>query len=420
MTERLKTTENQLRVHLVPIEKLIPYDRNARTHSEAQIEQIAASMREFGFVNPILVGPDYGIIAGHARWQAAHKLGMSQVPVIVLAHLSEAQRRALVIADNQLALNAGWDEEILRLELAALRAEEFDLDLMGFDEGELERLLAEQDAADGLTDPDAVPPVPPVPITAPGDLWVLGEHRLLCGDSLSRDAIAIVLAGEVADMVFTDPPFGVGYEGKTAQKLKMPNDALGAQFYDFLRQACANIMAACQGGLYICMSSSELHTLYRAFTAAGGHWSTFLIWAKHHFTLGRSDYQRQYEPILYGWRQGADHYWCGDRNQGDVWFIPRPMANREHPTMKPVELVERALVNSSQISNLVLDPFAGSGTTLIACQRRQRRARLIELDARYADVICQRWQQFTGKAAVRETDGRTFQEIAQERQSDAA
>jgi DNA modification methylase len=221
-------------------------------------------------------------------------------------------------------------------------------------------------------------------------------------------------------MVFTDPPYNVAYEGKTTKKLKIENDALGRRFYEFLRQACANLMALCDGAIYVCMSSSELHTLFQAFTDAGGHWSTFVIWAKHHFTLGRSDYQRQYEAILYGWRQGADHYWCGARDQGDVWCIPRPMANRQHPTMKPVELVERAVRNSSRMGNTVLDPFAGSGTTLIACQRLQRRACLIELDPCYVDVICQRWQQFSGQAAVLEGDRRPFPEIAQERRQQAA
>lgn len=397
------------------IDQLTAYTYNARTHSEGQIAQIAASIREFGFVNPILIGTDNTIIAGHARWQAASRLGMSELPVIVLAHLSNAQRRALVVADNQLAANAGWDEEKLRLELAALQAEEFDLGLLGFDDGALQRLLAEQEAD---VDPDAVPPVPPMPTTVPGDLWLLGNHRLLCGDATSREAIDRVVASEPVRMVFTDPPYAVRYQGKTSKKLTLQNDALGEGFCDFLRLACTNLIAVCQGAIYICMSSSQLHTLYQAFTDAGGHWSTFVIWAKHHFTLGRSDYQRQYEPILYGWANGVDHYWCGARDQGDVWFIPRPLANREHPTMKPVELVERAIDNSSRVGDIVLDPFAGSGTTLIACQQRKRRARLIEIDPRYVDVICQRWQRFSGKPAV--LDGRMFQDIAEERQRKAA
>jgi DNA modification methylase len=392
-----------------PIDQLTPYANNARTHSDAQIEQIAQSIRQFGFVNPILIATDHTIIAGHARLLAACKLGMKTVPVIVLAHLSEAQRRALVIADNQLALNAGWDDQMLRTELAALQQEPFDLRLLGFNDGELERLLASEDF--GFTDPDAVPAVPQTPVTVSGDLWLLGEHRLLCGDAIRREAIDIVLAGRQADMVFTDPPYNVAYIGKNRHKLTIDNDALGDDFYAFLRQACAHLIAVCRGAIYVCMSSSELHTLYQAFTAAGGHWSTFLIWAKHHFTLGRSDNQRQYEPILYGWRQGAQHHWCGARDQGDVWMIPRPMANREHPTMKPVELVERAVDNSSRRGDTVLDPFAGSGTTLIACERQKRRACLIEIDPQYADVICRRWQQYSGKPAIREADGRAFGDL---------
>lgn len=407
-------------IHQRPIAQLVPYTHNARTHSHQQIQQIAASIHEFGFVNPILIRPDHTIIAGHARLLAARQLGLRAVPTIVLPHLSAKQCRALAIADNQLALNAGWDEDLLRLELAALQAEDFDLDLLAFDAEELARLLAASDSDPELADPDAVPPLPRAPMTLSGDLWIMGEHRLLCGDATRRETLDTVLAGEVADMVFTDPPYNVAYQGKTARKLQIPNDALGESFFAFLREACVHLMAVCRGPLYICMSSSELHTLYRAFTDAGGHWSTFVIWAKHHFTLGRADYQRQYEPILYGWAQGSAHYWCGARDQGDVWHIARPMANREHPTAKPVELVERALDNSSRHGNTVLDPFAGSGTTLIACQRRKRRARLVELDPRYADVICQRWQRFSGKPAVLHGDGRGFDQIAREGRKAAA
>ncbi|PWU03906.1 MAG: DNA methylase N-4 [Terriglobia bacterium] len=397
------------------LERLVPFVGNARTHNHEQIEQIAASITEFGFVNPILVGSDGVIIAGHARLRAAQRLGMSEVPVVVLDHLSEAQRRALVIADNQLALNAGWDEEMLRRELLLLHNQHFDVELIGLEDQELARLLAEQDA-ERLVDPDAVPVVPPVPITLPGDLWLLGVHRLLCGDAADRQAVEIVLGGTPPDMVFTDPPYNVDYQGKTSQRLTIDNDALGDDFYDFLCKACTNMIAVCKGAIYICMSCSELHTLAQAFRDAGGHWSTWLIWAKNHFSLGRSDYQRQYEPILYGWPKGAKRHWCGDRDQGDVWFVDRALANREHPTMKPVELVERAVDNSSRNGDTVLDPFAGSGTTLIACERRKRRACLIEIDARYADVICRRWEEFTGKPAILNGDGRAFRDVAQERQ----
>ena len=411
----------ELQIQQWPIDRLIPYVRNPRTHSEEQVMQVAASIAEFGFVNPILVGPDNVIIAGHARVLAARKLTLTEVPVIVLGHLSETQRRALVIADNRLALSAGWDEEMLRVELDALREDEFDLDLLGFTGDELEDLLRDSDsAAPGLTDEDAVPEAPEAAVTVPGDVWILGDHRILCGDATSMEAVQTVLAGGLADMAFCDPPYNVDYEGKTAKKLKIGNDRLGGKFYEFLRESCENVLAVTKGAVYICMSSSELHTLYQAFTDAGGHWSTFVIWAKHHFTLGRSDYQRMYEPILYGWRDGTEHFWCGDRNQGDVWFIKRPMANLEHPTMKPVELVERAIRNSSKTRDTILDVFGGSGTTLIACEKSRRQARLIELEPKYCDVIIRRWQEFTGQEAKLESDGRSYGEVAGARSPVAA
>jgi DNA modification methylase len=309
----------------------------------------------------------------------------------------------LLSAMGKAIRGAAWDEEMLRVELESLKESEFDLDLVGFSDDELENLLRDpEETQDGLTDEDAVTEQAETPITQPGDLWVLGEHRLLCGDATQMSDVEKVLGGGLADMTFCDPPYGVAYVGKTARKLTIQNDSLGTNFYDFLREACANMLAVTKGAVYICMSSSELHTLYRAFTEAGGHWSTFVIWAKHHFTLGRSDYQRQYEPILYGWREGTDHFWCGDRDQGDVWFIKRPMANLDHPTMKPVELVERALLNSSKNRDTILDPFGGSGTTIIACAKAGRQARVIELDPKYCDVIVRRWEAFTGQQARRE------------------
>jgi DNA modification methylase len=398
-----------------PIDALLPYARNSRTHSDEQIEQIVASMREFGWTNPVLVGDDGVIIAGHARVLAARQLGMTEVPTIVLDHLSETQRRALVIGDNKLALNAGWDEDLLRSELQALNEEDFDLDLVGFTDAELEVLLDEpEQVTEGKTDADAAPEAPETAVTVPGDVWLLGAHRLLCGDSTQIEAVEKVLAGGLADMVFTDPPYNVNYAATTKSR-KIANDNLGAGFEQFLRDACTNMLAVTKGAIYICMSSSELHTLYRAFTESGGHWSTFVIWAKNTFTLGRSDYQRQYEPILYGWKDGTDHFWCGARDQGDVWFVKKPVSNDLHPTMKPVELIERALHNSSKTRDTVLDPFAGSGSTLIACERTGRQARVIELEPRYCDVIVRRWEEHTGQVATLETDGRSFKELATER-----
>jgi DNA modification methylase len=415
-----------LQVEQWPIERLIPYARNSRTHSDEQIAQVAASIVEFGWTSPILVGANGVIIAGHARLLAARKLKMAEVPVIVLGHLTEAQRRALVLADNKLALNAGWDADMLRVELQDLDVNGFNLDLIGFSAEELEIILADPEGTnEGLTDEDAVPEAPETAVTVPGDVWILGEHRLLCGDATQMEAVEKVLAGGLADMVFCDPPYNVNYGATMKDKLRgthrpIANDNLGSDFERFLRDACVNMLAVCKGGLYICMSSSEIHTLQRVFREAGGHWSTFVVWAKNTFTMGRSDYQRQYEPILYGWREGADHFWCGARDQGDVWFIKKPHVNDLHPTMKPVELVERAVRNSSKTRDTVLDPFGGSGTTLIACEKAGRQARLIELDPKYCDVIIRRWQEFSGQEAKLDSDGRSYRGVAEERGTMAA
>jgi DNA modification methylase len=399
-----------LNIEHIPVDRLIPYARNARTHSDEQVAQIAGSISEFGFVNPILVGPDDVIIAGHGRLLAARKVGLAEVPVIRLGHLSEVQRRALVITDNKLSDNSGWDEELLGLELEELRAEDFDLDVLGFDLDEIDRLLQGTEGDDaGNTDDDAIPEAPEDPVTKPGDLWVLGDHRLLCGDATVLADVEKALGGGLADLCFTDPPYNVDYGASAVAKIL--NDNLGDGFETFLYDACVNILSVTKGASYICMSSSELHSLQKAFKAAGGHWSTFVIWAKNTFTLGRADYQRQYEPILYGWKEGVDHFWCGARDQGDVWFIDKPRKNDLHPTMKPVALVERAIRNSSKSRDIVLDPFGGSGTTLIAAEKTGRSARLVELDPRYADVIVRRWQEFTGNAATLEGDDRTFEEI---------
>jgi DNA modification methylase len=381
-----------------PLESLIPYARNARTHSEGQVAQIAASIREFGWTNPILVDGDNGVIAGHGRLLAARKLGLATVPVIELAGLSDAQRRAYVLADNKHALNAGWDDAILALEVADLKAMGVELSLVGFDALEVEKLLTAGEEAASF--PDEAPELPVEPVSRPGDLWLLGQHRLLCGDATKIDDLRLVLDGRLADMVFTDPPYNVAYEGKTAKKLRIENDALGAEFGAFLEASCRAMLEVTKGAVYICMSSSEIGTLKGAFEAAGGHWSTFIVWAKNAFTLGRSDYQRQYEPILYGWPKGSDHFWCGARDQGDVWQHDRPVKNDLHPTMKPVALVERAIRNSSKRQDIVLDPFAGSGTTLMAAQGTDRTAALLELDPRYCDVIIRRWQDATGEQAT--------------------
>ena len=409
---------SHLVVQVRPIGDVIPFAGNARTHSAEQIDQVIASIREFGWTNPILVGADGVIIAGHARLEAARRLRYSHVPVIVLPHLTDAQRRALVLADNAIAINAGWDEDVLREQLQGLRIDGFDLDLLGFSQEDLDVFMADQVVIEeGLNDPDDVPDVQEAAVSRPGDIWILGDHRLLCGDSTQLADVEKVLAGGLADMVFCDPPYGVNYLGGT--KRSIANDNLGAGFEKFIYDACVAMLAVTKGALYICMSSSELDTLQKAFREAGGHWSTFLIWAKSSFSMGRSDYQRQYEPILYGWKEGNQHFWCGARDQGDVWAIKKPHRNDLHPTMKPIELAQRAIENSSKSRDTVLDTFGGSGTTLIACERSGRQARLIELDPRYCDVIVRRFQDHTGKVATLE-DGTTLAALEVARRDEVA
>ncbi len=402
-----------------PIERLLPYIRNARTHSEEQIAQIAASIAEFGFTAPILAGSDGVIVAGHGRLAAARKLALATVPVVVLEHLTPTQRRALVIADNKIAENAGWDDELLRLELADLQEANFDLALTGFDADELLEIMAgEETTTEGQTDEDAAPEVPVIPVSKPGDVWMCGQHRLLCGDSTEATSYDTLLGNDRVAMIFQDPPYNVDYANTAKDKLRgtnrpILNDNLGDGFQEFLLAAFKPALTRCDGAVYVAMSSSELDTLQSAFRAAGGKWSTFIIWAKNTFTLGRSDYQRQYEPILYGWPEGATRHWCGDRDQGDVWHFNKPRVNDLHPTMKPVELVERAIRNSSRPGDVVLDPFGGSGTTLIAAEKSGRKARLIELDPKYADVIVRRWQDWTGQQATREADGVAFDQAGE-------
>jgi DNA modification methylase len=400
-----------------PTERLVPYARNARMHSEDQVAQIAASIVEFGFTNPILAGSDGVIVAGHGRLAAAQKLGLDTVPVVVLDHLTPTQRRALIIADNRIAENAGWDDAMLRIELQSLQEDGFNLDITGFDADALAEIMAgEETTVDGNTDEDAVPELSETPISRPGDVWILGEHRLVCGDATQASSYGQLLAGERVQMIWSDLPYNVNYANSAKDKLRgkhrpILNDNLGEGFYDFVFDALSLMLPHCDGAVYIAMSSSELDTLQAAFRAAGGKWSTFIIWAKHTFTLGRADYQRQYEPILYGWPEGGSRHWCGDRDQGDVWNIKKPARNDLHPTMKPVELMERSIRNSSRPGDVVLDCFGGSGSTLIAAEKAGRRCFMMELDPKYCDVIVRRWQEFSGGKAISEDGHRVFDEV---------
>ena len=396
-----------MQIKKVEVEKLIPYVRNSRTHSDAQVAQIAASIKEFGWTNPILVDGENGIIAGHGRLLAARKLGAKEVPVIELAHLTESQKRAYVIADNQLAMNAGWDTAMLTLELADLKESEFDLDLIGFDAKELEKLL-EPEQVEGLTDEDAVPDAPEEPKTKLGDIYQLGNHRLMCGDSTSIDAVEKLMPNEYADLVFTDPPYNVAYSGRGDNNLgKIKNDDMSdEQFEDFCRAFFGCYFAkmkplAC---IYVCHpdSQSAPKLAFEKTFAEQFKKSSTLIWVKQSAGMGWQDYRAQHEPILYGWKEGSGkHFYCGDRAKTTIWKIGRDAQSKYvHPTQKPVALPEEAINNSSKGKDIVLDLFGGSGSTMIACEKLGRQARLMELDPKYCDVIVKRWEDFTGKKAV--------------------
>jgi DNA modification methylase len=407
-------------IEMWPIEKLIPYARNPRTHSDAQVAQIAASISAFGFNNPCLVDTKAGIIAGHGRLLAARKLQLVEVPAIVLDHLTEAQKRAYILADNQLALNAGWDDTLLAAELAALQQEDFNLDLIGFEDEELARLLAAQEAADGLTDEDAVPELQETPISMAGDLWILGDHRLLVADATNPDAVAKLMAGARADLVFTDPPYNVDYEGYTEQRLKIKGDRMSdADFKKFLERSFRSYRVVVKPGasMYLCHSSSWQREFQNALEVAGFEVRCQIIWAKNTFAWGFGRYKFQHEPMFYCHVAGEKDSWYGDKTQSTLWQEKKPAANRIHPTAKPVELVERALLNSSKAGDIVADLFGGSGSTLIGCERRGRHARLMEIDPKYADCIVRRFQEYTGKQALLDGEGRGFDEVGQERSS---
>jgi DNA modification methylase len=406
------------RIEIWPIEKLIPYARNPRTHSPAQVAQLAASIAEFGFVNPVLVASDAGIMAGHGRLLGAQELKLKEVPVIVLDHLTPAQRKAYLLADNKLAELAGWDEDLLRMELKDLQLEEFDLGVIGFSDEELAELLADDEAATGLTDEDAVPDVPERPVSVAGDLWLLGDHRVLCGDATDVKAVRKLVAGEQADLVFTDPPYNVDYEGYTADKLTIKGDKMKpAEFDKFLRGTFASYRAVVKQGasMYVCHASSVQREFQNALEASGFEVRCQIIWAKNTFAWGHGRYKFQHEPIFYCHRAKQSDAWYGDKSQSTLWQEKKPAANRLHPTMKPIELIERALLNSSKGGDCVLDLFGGSGSTLIACERRNRKSRLMELDPKYTDVIVKRWQEYTGRTAVLAKGGRSFEEVGAER-----
>lgn len=402
-----------MKLEHLQLDALIPFAKNSRTHSGDQVAQIAASIKEFGFTNPVLIDNDGGIIAGHGRVMAARKLKLKEVPCIRLGHLTDAQKRAYVIADNKLALNAGWDDEMLKLELGDLKELNFDLSLTGFSTDEINALLT-PDVVEGLTDEDAVPKVPDEPVTKLGDVWVLGKHRLMCGDSTSVNAAATLCKESAVDMLLTDPPYNVAYEGGTKEKLTIQNDSMvNDQFRQFLRDAFVTADTVMKSGavFYIWHADSEGYNFRGACSDAGWKVRQCLIWKKSSLVMGRQDYHWKHEPCLYGWKEGAGHLWAADRKQTTILEFDKPSRNGEHPTMKPVGLFEYQMLNNTKGGDIVLDLFGGSGTTMLAAEKHGRVAYLMELDPKYCDVIVQRWQEFTGKTATLESTGQPFMPV---------
>jgi len=398
---------------ILNVESLIPYALNSRTHSDEQVAQIAASIREFGFTNPLLVDDANNLIAGHGRLLAARKIGLTEVPAVVVTGLDDRKRRALVIADNKLALNAGWDNDALRVELEDLGADYGEL--MGFSQEELDDILSDTEVVDGLTDEDEVPEVHEQPVTVLGDVWVLGKHRVMCGDSTSMDDLAKLCQNQMVDMWLTDPPYNVAYEGGTKEKLTIKNDEMGDdQFRQFLRDAYTAADSVMKAGavFYIWHADSEGYNFRGAARDAGWTVRQCLIWKKSSLVMGRQDYHWKHEPCLYGWKDGAGHLWAADRKQTTILEFDKPTRNGEHPTMKPVALFEYQLLNNTKGGDQVLDSFGGSGTTLIAAEKNGRIARLMELDPKYVDVIIKRWEDFTGQKAVHAETGKTFEAMS--------
>jgi site-specific DNA-methyltransferase (adenine-specific) len=387
-----------MQIKEVAVDKLIPYAKNSRTHSPEQVGQIAASIKEFGFRNPILVD-NLTLIAGHGRLLAAQKLGLDKVPTIDCSDMSESQKKAYIIADNKLAMNAGWDTAMLTLEMQELQEEGFDLELLGFDDKELNALL-EPEVNEGLTDEDAVPETPLEPKTKLGDIYILGNHRLMCGDSTNIDAVEKLTDGLV-DILVTDPPYNVNYEGSNG--LKIQNDSMGdEQFRQFLRDAFVAANAVMKQGavFYIWHADVEGYNFRGACKDAGWQVRQCLVWNKDSLVMGRQDYHWKHEPCLYGWKDGAAHLWAADRKQTTIIECKKPKKNDMHPTMKPVELMEYQILNNTKGQDIVLDLFGGSGSTMIAAEKIGRCARLMELDPKYCDVIVKRWEDFTGQKAV--------------------
>ena len=389
-----KTTSE---MQLVPIGKLVPYVNNARTHSKEQITKLRSSLREFGFVNPVIIDREFNVIAGHGRILAAKEENIEQVPCVFVDYLTEAQKKAYILADNRFALDAGWDEDMLRVEMEALQGMDFDISLTGFDEAEIADLFSADDNEAQEDDFDEDAALQAEPFVKTGDLWLLGKHRLLCADSTKPEDVKLLMDGKKANVCITDPPYACNYTGGTGMKI-MNDNLKGEEFYQFLLSAFKNAYENLADGaaIYIFHSDAEKVNFYNAVVAAGFHYSTTCIWVKQSLVLGRFDYQMRHEPVIYAFKDTVKHKFYGDRKQTTVWEFDRPSKSKLHPTTKPLPLVAYPMKNSSLVNSIVLDLFGGSGSTLMAAEQMDRTAYLMELDPVYASAIVRRFVAYHG------------------------
>ena len=382
------TTEMQL----IPLGKLVPYVNNARTHSPEQLSKLRSSLREFGFINPVIIDRDFNVIAGHGRIAAAKEEGITEVPCVFVDYLTEAQKKAYILADNRMALDAGWDEELLRIEIESLQGADFDVSLTGFGEDEIADLFAgdgEKDVKDDDFDLSAA--LEKAAFVERGDIWTVGRHRLLCGDATSAEDVAALMDGRKANLIVTDPPYNVAF--KSGSGLSIQNDSMeNGEFYTFLYNSFQNMAAHLEkgGAAYVFHADTEGMNFRKAFVDAGFHLAGVCIWVKNSLVLGRSDYQWQHEPVLYGFLKNGKHPWYSDRKQTTIWNYDKPKRNKNHPTSKPLDLLGYPICNSSQENAIVLDTFGGSGSTMMACEQTNRICCMMELDEKYASVILRR------------------------------
>ena len=388
------TTEMQL----VPLSKLVPYVNNARTHSPEQLTKLRSSLREFGFINPVIIDRDFNVIAGHGRIAAAKEEGMEEVPCVFADFLTEAQKKAYILADNRMALDAGWDEELLRIEIESLQGADFDVSLTGFGEDEIADLFAgdgEKDVKDDDFDLSAA--LEKAAFVERGDIWTVGRHRLMCGDATSAEDVAALMDGKKANLIVTDPPYNVAF--KSGSGLSIQNDSMeNGEFYTLLYNSFQNMAAHLEkgGAAYVFHADTEGLNFRKAFVDAGFHLAGVCIWVKNSLVLGRSDYQWQHEPVLYGFLKNGKHPWYSDRKQTTIWNYDKPKRNKNHPTSKPLDLLGYPISNSSQENAVVIDTFGGSGSTMMACEQTNRICYMMELDEKYASVILRRYVEDTG------------------------